>query len=134
MIIQKGSTISFRIPSDLSDEMINYLNQQKQVFGRKWSSVLASRLIHTFENEIHQQEENEIILKISALSQSERLWINNSSNQEMLIKFIMQALHKVEKPDYNSVSQTNKESTKTPNFPETIGIETQDFIFSQILK
>lgn len=136
MIIQKGGTLSFRLPSDLPDEILTYLNKQKQAYGRRWSSILASKLLQTIENEMQQQEQQIITLKLSSLSQIEQTWLNNPKNQEMLIKFFMQAYQKTGKETVNSTQhlQAVQNSEVTVAKTNTINIETHDFIMSQILK
>jgi hypothetical protein len=128
MPIKKGGVISFRLPNDSTDEVLDYLNTLKSISGRAYSSRILQIFLKGLANEMEPERDDYILLKVPReLSFKKRKWLQTKENQQYLLSILTQAIF--DKTEPRAVS----ENISLPKTQNNIPSKTETFIFENFI-
>lgn len=105
MAIKKGGVISFRLPQDTSNEILNYLSQLKIKTGRTFSSRILQIFLNGLANELQRHTRDDcIFLNIpKEFPFEKKRWLQSKETQQYLLSLLMQP--RQELPNIDLVSE-----------------------------
>ncbi|WP_142927257.1 hypothetical protein [Bacillus sp. PK3_68] len=111
-----GKVISFRLPRTTPKRVLSHLEDLKSHHGRKFSSVLSSKLVQMLDEEIKKEKPDDmLVIPIpSGISQDEREFLQNEKNQALIGQLIT---HLLKEPD-KMVTLPETEQTIEPKLEE----------------
>ena len=90
--IQRGQAITFRLPSDTPDHIINELQKLKETEKRNFSSRIADFAIEGVSNAMAKEKEVVSIPLPKQLSKEQRNWLKHSHSEALLGTIVYQLL------------------------------------------
>lgn len=93
-----NNPVSFRLPPDTPESVIEYLTELKGREGRGYSRRIASIFINGVNEEINSTGEKLVINLPGELTKEQREWLNNPMTKKMLGQWIFQLLNESNKP------------------------------------
>lgn len=119
MSLKKGGVISFRLPNDITEEILDYLNNLKRNSGRTYSSRILQIFLKGLANEMQLDVEDYMFLKIPReLNIKKRKWLQSKETQEYLLSILMQSLPIQKEPKENADDGTMINSNNIPTGTE----------------
>ncbi|WP_400244509.1 hypothetical protein AB3U99_24040 [Niallia sp. JL1B1071] len=82
--IKRGQAISFRVPSDIPDHLLNHLQKLKEVERRNFSSKIAEFVLQGVGQSFSKERETITIPLPHKLSKSQRDWLKHEHSEAML--------------------------------------------------
>lgn len=90
--IKRGQAISFRVPSDIPDHLLNHLQKLKEVERRNFSSKIAEFVLQGVGQSFSKERETITIPLPHKLSKSQRDWLKHEHSEALLGAIIYQLL------------------------------------------
>jgi hypothetical protein len=90
--IKRGQAISFRVPSDIPDHLLNHLQKLKEVERRNFSSKIAEYVLQGVGQSFSKERETITIPLPHKLSKSQRDWLKHEHSEALLGAIIYQLL------------------------------------------
>lgn len=90
--IQRGQAITFRLPSDTPDYIINQLQKLKETERRNFSSKMAAYILAGVKNSLLKEKETITIPLPKQLSKEQRNWLKHSHSEALLGSIVYQLL------------------------------------------
>lgn len=90
--IKRGQAISFRVPSDTPDHLLNHLQKLKEVERRNFSSKIAEFVLQGVGQSFSKERETITIPLPHKLSKSQRNWLKHEHSEALLGAIIYQLL------------------------------------------
>ncbi|WP_312094198.1 hypothetical protein [Niallia sp.] len=90
--IKRGQAISFRVPSDTPDHLINHLQKLKEIERRNFSSKIAEFVLQGVGQSFSKERETITIPLPHKLSKSQRNWLKHEHSEALLGSIIYQLL------------------------------------------
>lgn len=90
--IKRGQAISFRVPSDTPDHLLNHLQKLKEIERRNFSSKIAEFVLQGVGQSFSKERETISIPLPHKLSKSQRNWLKHEHSEAMLGAIIYQLL------------------------------------------
>jgi hypothetical protein len=90
--IQRGQAITFRIPSDTPDHIINQMQKLKETERRNFSSKIAGFILEGVSNSLSKERETVTIPLPKQLSKEQRSWLKHSHSEALLGSIVYQLL------------------------------------------
>lgn len=82
--IQRGQTISFRIPSDTPDHLLKHLQSLREAERRNFSSKIADYVLQGVGNSYERKRESITIPLPNKLSKAQRDWIKHEHSEALM--------------------------------------------------
>ncbi|PKR84810.1 hypothetical protein [Heyndrickxia camelliae] len=90
--IKRGKPITFRIPSDTPDHILQYLAKLKETERRNFSSKIAEYVINGVGQSISKQRETLTIPLPKGLDKTQRNWLKHEQSLALLGSIVYQLL------------------------------------------
>lgn len=90
--IKRGKPITFRIPSDTPDHILQYLGRLKETERRNFSSKIAEYVINGVGQSISKQRETLTIPLPKGLDKTQRNWLKHEQSLALLGSIVYQLL------------------------------------------
>ncbi|MGV3464225.1 MAG: hypothetical protein ACO1OT_02905 [Heyndrickxia sp.] len=90
--IKRGKPITFRIPSDTPDHILQYLGKLKETERRNFSSKIAEYVINGVGQSISKQRETLTIPLPKGLDKTQRNWLKHEQSLALLGSIVYQLL------------------------------------------
>ncbi|MCF2647850.1 MULTISPECIES: hypothetical protein [Niallia] len=90
--IKRGQAISFRVPSDTPDHLLNHLQKLKEIERRNFSSKIAEFVLQGVGQSFSKERETITIPLPHKLSKSQRNWLKHEHSEALLGSIIYQLL------------------------------------------
>jgi hypothetical protein len=82
--IQRGQTISFRVPSDIPDHLLKHLQKLKETERRNFASKMADFVVQGLGNSVSKERETITIPLPHRLSKSQKDWLKHEHSEALL--------------------------------------------------
>jgi hypothetical protein len=90
--IQRGQTISFRVPSDIPDHLLKHLQKLKETERRNFASKMAEFVVQGLGTSVSKERETITIPLPHRLSKSQRDWLKHEHSEALLGSILYQLL------------------------------------------
>ena len=90
--IQRGQTISFRVPSDIPDHLLKHLQKLKETERRNFASKMAEFVVQGLGTIVSKERETITIPLPHRLSKSQRDWLKHEHSEALLGSILYQLL------------------------------------------
>jgi hypothetical protein len=90
--IKRGQAISFRVPSDTPDHLLNHLQKLKESERRNFSSKIAEFVLRGVGQSFSKERETITIPLPHKLSKSQRDWLKHEHSEALLGTIVYQLL------------------------------------------
>lgn len=124
--------VSFRLPQDTAQPVLEYLNELKQQEGRKYSSVCASLFVSAINEQMLSNNSGErlTIHLPGSLTPEQREWLASPMTKQMLGQWIFQMMNDPGKP----VHITGVENTPVPDTAQVNEFKIENSTTSNLAK
>jgi hypothetical protein len=90
--VERGQSITFRVPSDTPDHLLKQLSQLKENERRNFSSKIAQFVLEGVNESLTKEKETVTIPLPKALSKEQRNWIKHEHSEALIGSILYQLL------------------------------------------
>jgi hypothetical protein len=88
-----GETISFRLPADTPQQVIDYLNDRKRVLERKFSSEMAPLFVEAVSKKLQDNSQEALSIPLPTdVSREQKEWLLNPNTRVLIGHLLYQML------------------------------------------
>ncbi|MGG0741255.1 hypothetical protein [Niallia taxi] len=96
---ETGKTISFRLPQNTPNSVIEHLNKRKNTLGRNFSREIAPLFVKAIEESLEENGEKTVSIPLPPdLTTDQINWINSSYTKTLLSQLIYHVVNKPGSP------------------------------------